>query len=167
VAQTADRINRELDTLLATARQQHEHMDALRRQAERESARARRSLARAREALGWQLFGSDDSRALDALESQLASLPSDPVRRLQLAESVADSALAIQERIIARRRRQSNWIVVGGGAGGWGGGGWSSGGGGHASGSGSFGGGGGGGRPFGGGGGGGRSFGGGRSTGSW
>lgn len=153
VAQTADRINREVDELMVVAKEQHEHMDALRRQAAREIDRASRSLMRARESLGWELFASDDSKLLDALDEQLSTLPADPAVRLSHAGVVADQALAVQERIIARRRRQANWVVVGGGAGGWSRGG-------------SFGGGSGGGS-FGGGGSGGQSFGGGRSSGSW
>ncbi len=165
VAQTADRMNREIDGLLATARRQHEHMEALRRQAEREVARAEGAISRARQAVGWQIFGGSDSDELDLLERQLAELPADPMARFHEADAIADAALAVQERAIARRRRQSNWIVVGSTTGGWG----SSGGHHHGGGSGggSFGGGGLGGRSFGGGGGGGHSFGGGRSSGGW
>lgn len=164
VAQTADRMNREIDGLLATARQQHEHMEALRRQAEREVARAQGAISRARQAVGWQIFGGSDGDDLDRLEQRLAGLPADPEARFHEADAIADAALAVQERAIARRRRQSNWIVVGSTTGGWG----SSGGSHHAGGGGrSFGGGGLGGRSFGGGGGGGHSFGGGRSSGGW
>ena len=163
VAQTADRMNREIDALLATARQQHEHMEALRRQAEREVARAQGAISRARQAVGWQIFGGGDGDELDLLERRLAELPADPEERFRQADGIADAALAVQERAIARRRRQSNWIVVGSTTGGWG----SSGGHHHAGGGRSFGGGGGGGRSFGGGGGGGHSFGGGRSSGGW
>ncbi|MEZ5409121.1 MAG: hypothetical protein R2761_13910 [Acidimicrobiales bacterium] len=163
VAQTADRMNREIDGLLATARQQHEHMEALRRQAEREVARAQGAIARARQAVGWQIFGGSDGDELDLLERRLAGLPAAPEARFHEADAIADAALAVQERAIARRRRQSNWIVVGSTTGGWG----SSGGHHHAGGGRSFGGGGSGGRSFGGGGGGGHSFGGGRSSGGW
>ncbi|MDH5291717.1 MAG: hypothetical protein OEY41_17110, partial [Acidimicrobiia bacterium] len=162
VAQTADRMNREIDGLLATARQQHEHMEALRRQAEREVARAQGAIARARQAVGWQIFGGGDGDDLDLLERRLTGLPADPEARFHEADAIADAALAVQERAIARRRRQSNWIVVGSTTGGWG-----SSGGHHAGGGSSFGGGGSGGRSFGGGGGGGHSFGGGRSSGGW
>ncbi len=163
VAQTADRMNREIDGLLASARQQHEHMEALRRQAEREVARAQGAISRARQAIGWQIFDGSDGDELDLLEQRLGELPADPEARFREADSIADAALAVQERAIARRRRQSNWIVVGSGSGGWS----SSGGHHHAGGGRSFGGGGGGGRSFGGGGGGGHSFGGGRSSGGW
>jgi len=163
VAQTADRMNREIDGLLASARQQHERMEALRRQAEREVARAQGAISRARQAVGWQIFGGSDGDELDRLERRLAELPADPEARFHEADAIADAALAVQERAIARRRRQSNWIVVGPTTGGWG-----SSGGHHSAGGGrSFGGGGLGGRSFGGGGLGGRSFGGGRSSGGW
>jgi hypothetical protein len=166
VAQTADRFNREIDGLLAAARQQHERMEALRRQAQREVGRAERNIRRARKSLGWQLIPSREARDLDELERRLSSLPAEPEERFVAATGIADEAVAVQELVISRRRRHGNWIVIGGhttsGAG-WGGSSPSSGGGGGTS----FGGGGGGGISFGGGGGGGRSFGGGRSSGGW
>lgn len=164
VAQTADRLNRELDELLAAAQEQHQRMEALRRQAEREVARAVRSIRRAKESLGWQLIPSREARSIDRLERELGSLPTEPGARFDAARDLADHAVAIQERIIADRRRRGNWVIVGGGAssGSWGGSSSSSGTGGGGR---SFGGG-GGGISFGGGGGG-RSFGGGRGTAGW
>ncbi|MGI9596205.1 MAG: hypothetical protein ACR2QK_08595 [Acidimicrobiales bacterium] len=162
VAETGDRVNRQIDELLVEAKDQHLRMEALRRELSREIARARRSLSRARRSLGWELFKSRDGSALDALEDSLGRLPDDAERAIAAAADVADDALRIQERIIARRRRGSVWVTTGGG--GWrsGGGGWS-GGGSARSGGGSS-----GGRSFGGGSsGGGRSFGGGRSSGSF
>lgn len=162
VAETAEHLNCELDEVLATAEAQHERMEALRREADREIARARRNLRRAREALGWELFPSSQTREIETLENRLSRLPSNPQARIEAARRIADQATALQDRIIHRRR--------GGGYGGWGGG-WGGGGtwGGSGGGSGgiSIGGGGSGGFSIGGGGSGGRSFGGGRSSGSW
>jgi hypothetical protein len=168
VAGTGYQINRQMDELLTSAQSEQAEMAALRREAEREVARAERALARARRALGWELFPSGDGNDLESLEEQLKQLPEHPVERIDLAGQIADAALHIQERIIARRRRNSTWVVVGGG-GGFGGGPTSTGGfsgGGRSLGGGGFS---GGGRSFGGGGfsGGGHSFGGGRSTGSF
>jgi hypothetical protein len=159
VAQTADRINRELDELLVEAQEQHARVEALRRQASREVERAQRCLQRARQSVGWELFRSSDSEDVDYLEQRLASLPDDLEVRIDEAGDIADSAVAVQERVIARRRRHNTWVVVGSGSGGWGGD--RSGSGGRTFGGGS------GGLTFGGGGSGGRSFGGGRSSGSW
>ncbi|MGH1491248.1 MAG: hypothetical protein ACRBK7_17935 [Acidimicrobiales bacterium] len=166
VAETGDRINRQIDGLLGEAADQHLRMEALRRELSREVARAQRSVARARRSLGWELFSSSDGRALDGLEASLQHLPTDLPDAIAEAADVADDALRVQERIIARRRRSSVWVTTGGG--GWrsGGGGWSSGGSGSSGGS--FGGSSSGGRSFGGGSSsGGRSFGGGRSSGSF
>ncbi len=169
VAETGDRLNRQIDELLIEAEEQHTKVEALRRELRRERSRAERSLARARRALGWELFKSSDGRALDDLEESLGRLPDDLVAAIAAAAEVADDALRIHERIIARRRRHSVWVSTGGG-------GWNSGGGGWSSGRASSGGGGsfgssrsGGGRSFGGGGSssGGRSFGSGRSSGSY
>ncbi|MGF1599717.1 MAG: hypothetical protein ACFCVK_22850, partial [Acidimicrobiales bacterium] len=121
VAQTADRLNRELDDVLAGARQQHERMEALRRQADREVARASRAIVRARSSIGWELFESRESAALDRLDHALRALPGEPTVRIEGARDLADEAVSIQERIIARRRRGSTW-VVGTGGGAWGGG---------------------------------------------
>ncbi len=156
VAETAEHVNRQLDELLIEAQEQHQAMEALRRQSAREVARAQRNLRRARTSLGWELFESDDSRAIERLSMALDRLPAELGARVDAAARIADDALVIQERIIARRRRNSNWVVVGGahrsgGSGAvasWGGSGSSI----------SFGGGGGGGS---------RSFGGGRSSGNW
>ena len=176
VAETAYQVNRQMDEMLAQAKDEQAEMAALRREAEREVARAERALARARRALGWELFQSGDGAALEALEEQLERLPEHPVERIDLAGQIADAALRVQERIIARRRRNSTWVVVssghggshGGGFGGGFGGGTTSGGfggGGRSLGGGGFG---GGGHSIGGGfGGGGHSFGGGRSTGGF
>lgn len=160
VARAGERLNQELDGLLAIAVDQHERMESLRRQADREVARARRSIQRTRQSIGWQLFPSSEARDLDRIEQQLARLPVDPAERLAAARDVTDEAVEIQEHVIARRRRQNNWVVVGGSGGGFG----SSSGGSSGR---SFGGGGSSGRSFGGGGSAGRSFGGGRGGGSW
>lgn len=168
VAETADRINRQIDEVLHQAKEQHLRMASLRRELQREVVRARRALSRARRSLGWEMFPSRDGRALDDLERDLGRLPDEVELAIESAADVADDALRIQERIIARRRRSGTWISTGGG--GWtsGGGGWTSGGGGSS---------GGGSRPRSGGGrsfsrsssrsGGGRSFGSGRSSGSF
>ncbi len=185
VAETAERLNRELDDVLAAAVAQHERMEALRRQAAREAARAARNLERARQALGWELLPSTDARTITELENALDRLPDDPEERIAAARRIADRALALQEEIIFRRRARGYggrrgrgpWGGPGGGiwiGGGWGGpsgGGWGGGssGGGSSGGSGGFSlpGGGSGGFSLPGGGSGGRSFGGGRSSGSW
>ncbi|MEM8925185.1 MAG: hypothetical protein AAGD35_16900 [Actinomycetota bacterium] len=117
VARSAERLGRELDELLATAVEQHERMEALRRQAERERNNALRAIARARQSIGWELFRSSDTRTLDELERRLVRLPDDPEERIAEARYLADEAVAIQEMAIARRRRQSNWVVVGGDSG--------------------------------------------------
>lgn len=165
VAQAVDRLNRELDELMAAAQEQHQAMEALRRQAEREMARAWGAIERTKRSLGWQLIPTRETRLLDDLEAQLLDPPVDAAERLAMAREVAAQALTVQELVIARRRRSGHWVVVGGGSG-WGGSGggstWGSGG---SGGGGSFGGG-GGGISFGGGGGG-ISFGGGRSGGGW
>ncbi|MGI9614070.1 MAG: hypothetical protein ACR2QO_14265 [Acidimicrobiales bacterium] len=163
VAETAEHINRQLDGLMIDAKVQHRNMEALRRRAAREVARAQRNLRRARESLGWELFQSDDARSIERLTMALGRLPSSLHARIDTASRIADDALLVQERIIARRRRNGDWVVVGGAnrsGRSLGGSSWGS--------IGSSGGGGGGSRSFGGGGGGGsRSFGGGRSSGSW
>ncbi len=127
VAETGDRLNRQIDELLIEAEEQHTKAEAQRRELSRERSRAQRSLARARRALGWELFKSSDGRALDNLEESLDDLPADLEAAIEAAADVADDALRIHERIIARRRRHSVWVATGGG--GWtsGGGGWSAG----------------------------------------
>lgn len=165
VAETADRINRQLDEVLARAQDEKLRMESLRRERDREIGRANRAIRRARRSIGWELFKSNDGRALDGLEDRLQGLPGDVEQAIVAAADVADDALRIQERVIARRRRRSTWVSTGGG--GWtsGGGGWSSGGGGRSRSSRS-----GGSRSFGGvssRSGGGRSFGSGRSSGSF
>jgi hypothetical protein len=161
VAESGDRISRQIDELLATAEDQHLRMESLRRELAREIARADRALARARRSLGWELFKSGDGRSLDRLESDLRRLPDDLTTAIAEAADIADDALRVQERIIARRRRSSVWVNTGGGD-------WRSGGGGWSTGGGSFGGSSSSGRSFGGGSAsGGRSFGGGRSSGSF
>ena len=166
VAETGDRFNRQIDQLLVEAKDQQLRTEALRRELRREVARAERAVSRARRSLGWELFESRDGSALDDLEQSLRRLPDDPAAATLAAAEIADDALRIQERIIARRRRSGVWVTTGGGGLSTGGGGWISGG--SRSGGGSFGGA-SAGRSFGGGGsaGGGRSFGGGRSSGSF
>lgn len=172
VAEVGDRINRQMDELLAKAIDEQAATEALRREGHREIARAERAVSRARRALGWELISSNDGEDLDQLEASLGDLPTDLAERAEQAGRIADAALRIQERIIARRRRSSTWVVVGSGQNGWGSGtGGGFGGGFGGTGSGGFGGG-GGSRGFGGGfgdfgGGGGRSFGGGRSSGGF
>ena len=163
LTETADRINRQLDDLLAGAQEQHLRMESLRRELRRETERASRAVARARRALGWQLLPSRDGLALDGLEQQLAALPPDLDDALGQVGQIADQALRVHERLIARRRRRARAARAGSIGGGFGGG---------ATRSGGFGGGrsssrAGGGRSFGGrsSAGGGRSFGGGRSSG--
>ncbi|MDH4276456.1 MAG: hypothetical protein OEW83_00070 [Acidimicrobiia bacterium] len=167
VAETGYQLNRQMDELLAAVHDEQANTAALRREAGREIDRARRSVARARRALGWELFESSDGAALDGLEEQLEDLPEHPAEQIDVAARVADAALHIQERIIARRRRHGTWVVVGGGHGGFGGGHTSTGG--TIGSGGSFGGGSiGSGHSFGGGSfGSGHSFGGGRSTGGF
>lgn len=166
VAETLDRINRRLDEALAGAKDAQARAQALRREAEREVARADRTLRRTERALGWELIPSKDGRAVDRLREALSDLPDDPQQRIIVAANIADGALQVQERIIARRRRRTAWTTTGSGGGfgsGWSGGSGSKGsswsrGGGRSS----------GGRSFGGGvSRGGRSFGGGRSVGSF
>ncbi len=166
VAESLDRINRRLDEALAVAHDAQARTQALKREADREVARADRTLRRAERALGWEIFPSKDGQALERLREALHDLPSNPQQKIVVASNIADGAIQIQERIIARRRRRTAWATTGSG-GGFGSG-WSSGSG--SSGSGWSGGGGRstGGRSFGGGvSRGGRSFGGGRSSGSF
>lgn len=121
VAETGYQLNRQMDELLAAVQDEQANMAALRREAGREIDRARRAVARARRALGWELFESSDGAALDGLEEQLDDLPEHPAEQVDVASRVADAALHIQERIIARRRRHGTWVIVGGGHGGFGG----------------------------------------------
>ncbi len=58
VAETGYQINRQMDELLASAKDDQAEMAALRREAVREIARAERALARARRSLGWELIQS-------------------------------------------------------------------------------------------------------------
>jgi len=169
VAETGERLNRRIDELLAEAAEQHIAAEALRRELQRETARARRALSRARRALGWELFRSGDGAALDELEAILDRLPDDVAAAVEAAGDVADGALRIQERIIARRRRSGMWVTAGRSGGIWSGGGGGFGGSSGSSGGRSFGGGSSGGRSFGGGirSSGSRSFGGGRSSGGF
>ncbi len=162
VAQTGTRLTHQIDALFHEAREEHQRMVALRREARRQVDRARRAIERADRSLGWELFRSSDGRALKDLEAKLAGLPADPEAQIARASAIADSATRLRERINARRRRNNSWIVIGGAGGGSGrGGSTTSGGGGgfgggFGGGGGSFGGGGfGGGGSFGGGGGGG------------
>ncbi|MEM9651370.1 MAG: hypothetical protein AAGA65_04690 [Actinomycetota bacterium] len=127
-AESANGINRQLDELLRSAKEQHLRMESLRRELGRETERAKRAISRARRSIGWELFPSRDGRALDELERSLGRLPDDVEVAIDRAGDVADDALRIQERVIARRRRQSTWVSTGGGGWSSGGGGWSSGG---------------------------------------
>ncbi len=179
VAQTGTRLSHNLDARLFEAVEEQQQVQTLRREVDRQVDRADRAIARANAAKGWELIASRDGRAIDQLEERLRTLAAydpDTVRPDHLdslireAEEIADDAVRVRERVIARRRRNNTWVIVGG-SGGFGGGG--SGrsrsggfGGGGGGGFGGFGGGGGGG--FGGfGGGGGGSFGGGSAGGSW
>lgn len=116
VAETGQRLSMEMDGLLVRAEDERLAAEAIRRELAREVARARRALARARRSLGWQLFPTADGAALDQLESGLDSLPSDPAAALETAGGIADDALWVQERIIARRRRRNLSVGVGTGA---------------------------------------------------
>ncbi len=107
VAETGDRLNRQIDETLSQAEEQHLRMEALRRQLQREKARAQRAIDRARRSLGWELFKSPDGHSLDHLERSAGQLPSDLEQAVDQLGSIADDALRIQERIIARRRRAS------------------------------------------------------------
>ncbi|MGB5760612.1 MAG: hypothetical protein WBM50_27110, partial [Acidimicrobiales bacterium] len=127
VAETGDRINRQIDQLLVEAKDQQLRTEALRREMRREVARAERAVSRARRSLGWELFESRDGSALDDLEQSLRRLPDDPAAASLAAAEIADDALRIQERIIARRRRGGVWVTTGGGGLSTGGGGWISG----------------------------------------
>ncbi len=169
VAQTATRLSHNIDARLYEAQVEQEQVEALRREVARQTARAARAVRRAGSAKGFELIASREGRLLEELEADLRSLQRTNVANVtaenleqlvRRAEDVADDAVRIRERIIARRRRNNTWIIVGG-SGGFGGGS-----GGSSRSSGGFGGGGGGG--FGGfGGGGGGSFGGGSAGGSW
>ncbi|MDA3039403.1 MAG: hypothetical protein O3C27_07690 [Actinomycetota bacterium] len=94
----------------------------------REVDRATRSVDRARSALGWQFFESNDREELDGLSESLDSLrASDPPfdeleDAIERAGRIADAGVELKNRIAARRRRTSTWVVVGG-TGAWGGGG--------------------------------------------
>jgi hypothetical protein len=171
VVQTAEQVTADLDRLLAEARDEQARIAALRRVAAQEVAWATASVARARQALGWQLLPSREVDELRRLEESLAQLPDDPDARITAARSIGAAAQRIEVRVVNRRRRNSVWIVGGTMGGGWsGGGGRSPGGGGSSgggSGGGSFGGGSFGGGSFGGGSFGGGSFGGGGGTSRW
>jgi hypothetical protein len=125
VAETGDRLNRQIDELFVEAEDQHTKAEALRRELTREYARANRALARAKRSLGWEFFPSSDGEALDRLRTSLESLPDDAETAVAAASAIADDALRIQERIIARRRRRNVWVSTGGGGWNSGGGGWS------------------------------------------
>jgi chromosome segregation ATPase len=168
VLQTSEQAIAGLHHLMEEAQDEQSRVAALRRQAAQEKDWAVAAVARARQALGWQLFASNDAHELDELEEALGALPQDLEARIEAARVITERAQHIEMRIISRRRRGGVWIVGGpfggggwgGGGGGWGGGG-SSGGGGFGGGSfggGGFGGGFGGGGFGGGGGGGGGSF---------
>ena len=130
VAETGRRLNDEMDAALVEAAEQKARADALRRALAREIADANRALSRAKRSLGWELIRSSDGVALEQLDARLDSLAAEPAvseldTAIAAATEIADQALRIQERIIARRRRRGTWITTGGG--GWvgGGGGWS------------------------------------------
>ncbi len=179
VAQTATRLSHNIDARLYDAQVEQQQVEALRREVERQTTRAARAVDRASSAKGWELFASREGRQLQNLEASLKVLqranvnsvkPDELERLIRAGEDLADDAVRLRERIIARRRRNNTWVVVGGSGGfGGGGGGRRSGGGFGGGGGGGFGGfGGGGGGGFGGfGGGGGGSFGGGSAGGSW
>jgi hypothetical protein len=163
VAQTLDRVDRQMDLMLIESQEEAQRIAALRRELVREISRAKRAIKRAHETLGWTIFSTRKTK-LEDLEADLNRLNGSWEQQIDQAAAIADSAVAIREAIIHdRRRRNTGLIIVGGSGAHRGGGGWSSSGGG-----GGFGGGGGGGG-FGGGGfgGGGGSFGGGSSTGGW
>jgi hypothetical protein len=157
VARTLDRVDRQMDQMLIESQEEAKRIAALRRELAREISRARRSLQRANETLGWTVFSTRKAK-LEDLEADLDRLNGSWEQQIDQAVAVADSAVAIREAIIHERRRRNTGLIIVGGSGGHRGGGWSSGGGGG------FGGFGGGGGGFGGGGG---SFGGGGSTGGW
>lgn len=113
VAETGDRLNQEIDELLSEAEEQHLRMEALRRRLQREKARVRRSIDRARRSLGWELFKSTDGQALDNLERSAGQLPSDLAQAVDKLGTIADEALRIQERIIAKRRRTGLQVSTG------------------------------------------------------
>lgn len=119
-AETVDGANRQIDEVLQSAEEQKARRDGLERDLEREKARAHRTIQRTRRALGWELFPSGDARALADLEQDLARLPEDLEQAIESAANVADDALRLQERIVARRRRQSTWVSSSGSSGsGW------------------------------------------------
>lgn len=166
VAQTGTRLDHQIDALLVEAAEEHQRVEALRREAQRQVERALRAVERAESSVGWQLIKTREGRDLDQLKTELQQLPSELEARIDAASGIADEATSIRERIIHARRRNNTWVVIGGTSGGWGGGG--GGGSSSSSGGGGFGGfsGGGGGGGFGGFSGGG-GFGGGGGGGSW
>lgn len=162
VVQTATREGATIDQWLSTLQRHRDRTEALRRTFDRETDRAARSVDRARAAVGWQFMGSGDGDEVDALADSLGQLEaSDPTfgdleAAIDRASRIADRAVEVENRVVARRRRNSTWVVVGG-TGPWSGSGSASGGGGtygggRSGGGGSFGGfsGGGGGGSFGG-----------------
>ncbi len=165
VARTLDRVDRQMDQMLIESQEEAKRIAALRRELAREISRAKRSIQRANETLGWTVFSTRKTK-LEDLEADLNRLNGSWEQKIDQAVAIADSAVAIREAIIhERRRRNTGLIIVGGSSRHRHGGGWSSGGGGGFGGGGVGGGGGGfGGGGFGGGGG---SFGGGGSTGGW
>ncbi len=167
VARTLDRIDRQMDQMLIESQEEAARVEALRRQLNREVARANRAIQRAQQTLGWTIFSSRKGQ-LEGLSDQLDQLAGSWEDKIDMAGRIADTAVSIREQIIHERRRRNTGFIIVGGSGGRSGGGWGSSGGGGGfggfSGGGGFGGGSFGGGSFGGGGG---SFGGGGSTGGW
>lgn len=177
VAQTATRLAHQLDAHTYEAQEEQQRIETLRREVDRQIARASRAIRRASETSGWELFKSAERRSLDSLSDRITEIggfgseamaAADLEQWIREVEDLADDAVVLRERIMARRRRRNNWVIVGH-SGGLGGGRRRSSGGFGGGGGGGFGGfGGGGGGSFGGfSGGGGGSFGGGSSGGSW
>ncbi|MEL6981623.1 MAG: hypothetical protein AAFO29_04280, partial [Actinomycetota bacterium] len=123
VVETGEDTDRAIDEVLVLADEEHQRAEAMRRELQRQRSRAERALARARRALGWQLFPSADGAALDRLEADLATVPNDLATAIEHTSEVADAALRLQEQIIARRRRRNAGVTIGSGppilGGGW------------------------------------------------
>ncbi len=113
VVESAEDTERMVDELLVTIDEQHQAAEAMRRELGRQQDRATRALARARQSIRWLPLPNADDAALDRLEAELRTGPDDLAAAIEHAEEIADGALAVQERVIARRRRRAAAVSVG------------------------------------------------------
>ncbi len=113
VVESAEDTERTVDELLVTIDEQHQAAEAMRRELGRQQDRARRALARARQAIRWLPLPNAEDAALDRLEAELLATPEDLAAAIEHTEDIADGALAVQEQVIARRRRRAAAVSIG------------------------------------------------------